>query len=246
MPDFLQGRIVVVSPHLDDAVLSLGATITAAAHRGASITVLTVFCGDPFSQAPSGPWDLKSGFSTEGEASRARREEDRQACAILGVKPYWLSFGDEQYDRHGDGDRIAAAVTAAIAGADTVLIPGWPLLNPDHSWLTSRLLGRRIEIGRLGMYVEQPYTFQSHSSLLGVAEPLQPLFAEPRPWQRMPSSKRDRQLKRKAAEMYASQLRQLGLGYVGLRRFLADERKRGGEAVCWLSDAEAASESHIA
>ena len=41
----LLGRLVVVSPHLDDAVLSLGATLAHAVESGATVEVLTVFAG---------------------------------------------------------------------------------------------------------------------------------------------------------------------------------------------------------
>src|SRR5213080_853986 len=97
----LEGRVVVVSPHLDDAVLSLGAALARAARRGGAVTVLTVLAGDPASETPAGEWDSQAGFATAGEAARARREEDRRACALLGVEPVWLPFSDHQYDRGG-------------------------------------------------------------------------------------------------------------------------------------------------
>ncbi len=55
--DFPGKRVVVVSPHSDDAVLSLGAAIAAWARRGAEVEVLTVFALDPGSHAPAGGWD---------------------------------------------------------------------------------------------------------------------------------------------------------------------------------------------
>ena len=49
----LLGRVVVVSPHLDDAVLSLGATMAHAIESGAKVEVLTVFGCEPTSSARS-------------------------------------------------------------------------------------------------------------------------------------------------------------------------------------------------
>ena len=70
----LEGDVVVVSPHLDDAALSLGAAIARARRIGAArVVVLTVFAGNPESDLPAGGWDSRAGFATEGEASRARR-----------------------------------------------------------------------------------------------------------------------------------------------------------------------------
>ena len=97
MSESLEDRVVVVSPHLDDAAISLGAAIAFAARHGA---VLTIFAGDPESEAPAGGWDKRGGFGTEGDAARARREEDSMAFALLGAGVTWLPFGDEQYDRH--------------------------------------------------------------------------------------------------------------------------------------------------
>ena len=94
-------RVVVVSPHLDDGVLSLGAAIAAWSRAGARVELLTVLGCDPASEAPAGGWDRRGGFATEGASARARREEDRRACAILGATPVWLPFGSVDYERHG-------------------------------------------------------------------------------------------------------------------------------------------------
>jgi LmbE family N-acetylglucosaminyl deacetylase len=235
MSRYFRGRVVVVSPHLDDAVLSLGAAIAAAVRRGSSVKVLTVFCGDPFSQTSAGPWDRDSGFASEGESSRARREEDRAACATLGASIQWLNFADEQYDRHGGEAEIIPQVLAATRGADEVLIPGWPLSNPDHGWLTQALLRKRIECGRLGLYVEQPYAFQLPGKAVPTISPkVQSKLKVAPTWCSLASSSRDRRLKRQAVSAYRSQVTQLGLGFIGVRRMLEYERTVGGEAVAWL------------
>jgi LmbE family N-acetylglucosaminyl deacetylase len=236
MKETLNGRVVVVSPHLDDAVLSLGATIAAAVRCGATVEVLSVFCGDPFSQAAAGPWDRHAGFSSEGEASRSRREEDRAACGTLGARSHWLAFADEQYDRHGGEAEIGPAVLKATQGADAVLIPGSPLTNPDHAWLVAMLLRKRFDCRRLGLYVEQPYTFQGPGggvpALSGVVKSGVPQTPT---WRPTDTSSGDWTLKRRALNCYRSQLGQLGLGFIGLRRMLGSERARGGETVAWLA-----------
>src|SRR5207244_2118642 len=94
--------VVVISPHLDDAIFSLGAAIAQTVRSGGDVTVLTVFAGDPSSSAPAGNWDARAGFATVGEAAHARRREDERACAHVGAIPVWLPFGDEQYPRGGD------------------------------------------------------------------------------------------------------------------------------------------------
>jgi len=232
----LQGRVVVISPHLDDAVLSLGALIAAGVRGGAAVEILTVFAGDPASETPSGPWDLKSGFTSEGHAARVRREEDRTACAILGATPGWLAFADVQYDRHGGEREIGAAVAAATAGADVVMLPGAPLLNPDHAWLSGLLLRTGVDCGRVALYAEQPYRFQHRKERppLSVAASLRPWLQSEPVWRFVPAGSGDRDSKHRAALAYRSQLRQLGLRFLGLRRLLRHEHSRGGEAIAWL------------
>ena len=73
----LPERVVVVSPHLDDAVLSLGGAISRASRAGAHVTVLTVLAGDSDSSEPAGSWDRRAGFETEADATRGRREIGR-------------------------------------------------------------------------------------------------------------------------------------------------------------------------
>src|SRR6476620_7604766 len=93
--DELEGRVVVVSVHLDDAVFSVGAALARAARRGADVTVLTVLANDPADESPAREWDAQAGFATAAEAARARREEDSRACELVGATPVWLPFGDK-------------------------------------------------------------------------------------------------------------------------------------------------------
>ena len=188
-------RIVVVSPHLDDGVLSLGAAIASWARGGALVEVLAVLACDPDSDAPAGGWDRRGGFATEGEAARVRREEDASACEILGATPVWLPFGNVDYERHGDEAEVRDAVLAVVAGADEVLVPGFPLTHPDHGWLVRVLEG----IGeRVGRYAEQPYASRSDEDL-------------PAGFAALDSGIRDRIAKWRAIRRYRSQLHLLGL-----------------------------------
>jgi LmbE family N-acetylglucosaminyl deacetylase len=150
-------RIVVVSVHLDDGVLSLGAAMAGWARRGSRVELLTVLACDPSSDAAAGGWDSRAGFATEGQSARARREEDRRACERLGVTPHWLPFGSVDYARHGSDDEVANAVVGVVDGADEVLMPGFPLTHPDHAWLTRLLSARGLAAMRIGSYIEHPY-----------------------------------------------------------------------------------------
>ena len=107
---FLRGRVVVISPHLDDAALSCGATIARITSAGGEVSVLTVLAGDPEDTSAAGCWDAACGFETAGEAARKRRLEDSRGCEIVGAEPEWLPFPDEQYERSASDDEIWAAI----------------------------------------------------------------------------------------------------------------------------------------
>ena len=223
-------RLVVVSAHLDDAVLALGATISRASRRGARVEVLTVLACDPTSNRPAGKWDRRGGFESEGAAATRRREEDERACTLLGAHPVWLSYGDAVYERGGTDAEVAAAVLHAVDGADAVVVPGWPLRHPDHAWLAPLLVRELGSIRRVGLYLEQPYTWwhvgppPAGPELAGGAE-----FVHSR---LRPS---DWLAKWQATRSYGSQLPLLRLAKRTRHlRLLWFELRSGGEAVAWI------------
>jgi LmbE family N-acetylglucosaminyl deacetylase len=217
-PATLPDEVVVVSPHLDDAVLSLGAAVSGAAQAGARVTVLTVLGGDPGSELEAGEWDRRAGFETLGEAARARRREDERACELVGATPVWLPYCDDQYPRGGTDQAIRADVVAAV-GSAAVLIPGHPLEHPDHAWLR-RLLDGAFEPARVGVYLEQPYAVWTE-------RPLPDL-----PWRPLRASRRDRQRKLEACRAYATQLPLLGDPLRPMTRYA---RRSGGETAAWTA-----------
>jgi LmbE family N-acetylglucosaminyl deacetylase len=229
------GSIVVISPHLDDAVLSLGASLARAARAGVAIEVLTVFGCDPVSEAPSAGWDRRAGFRTEGEAALARREEDRRACARLRVKPLWLPFGDADYERHGDASDIRRAVGSAVDGSATALLPGAPLTHPDHALLTEVLVEAPLSCRHLGLYVEPLYARRQGAREIEVKPPpwLETRIGSPVCFTPVALSLRDRLSKWHAVRAYRSQLPLLGLTQkAGMRlQWLV---WRADEAVCWV------------
>jgi LmbE family N-acetylglucosaminyl deacetylase len=214
----LDGRVAVLSPHLDDAILSLGAAI---AHTRAEVTVVTVFAGDPDSTVPAGEWDSRAGFRTEGDAARARRREDELACRDVGARPVWLPFGDHQYPPNDDDDAVAAAVESAVASADTVLVPAFPLLHDDHARLLALVERNGLCGRRLGRYVEQPYAavWSDRSAADG--------------WLPLAAGLPDRLTKLRACRRYATQLPLLSLSGPVLRPLFRYEAARGGESVKW-------------
>src|SRR5262245_20194923 len=86
---------VYLSPHYDDVALSCGGTIHRQAHNGEAVLVLTVCAAppptgalSPFTQSMHQKW----GNLTDAVATR--RQEDRNALAILGAEDHYLPFHD--------------------------------------------------------------------------------------------------------------------------------------------------------
>lgn len=239
MNRLLPAHVVVVSPHIDDAVFSLGATISRAVRSGTRVEVLTVFACDPASDHPANGWDTRAGFATEGEAATARRAEDREACEIVGAEPRWLPFRGGGYTPRRDRKAIWNAVASAVADVDAVLVPGFPLTNPDHAWLAELLAEHRLECRRVGLYTEQPYRYFVRRETTRLEVPAQVGRTLPRAveWMKTPSGIGDRRLKRRAILAYASQIPLLGFDAWHHRKLdlmLLYEAFHQGEALAWL------------
>jgi LmbE family N-acetylglucosaminyl deacetylase len=133
LPDGCLDRVLVCSPHFDDA--ALGAAYLLFALPGS--TVVTVFGGPP-AQYPDPPteWDALGGFESGDDVVALRREEDRAAMAVLGADPVWLDFVDHQYLARGERPEskdVAVAIEQVIDDVrpTAVFIP-MGLANPDH------------------------------------------------------------------------------------------------------------------
>jgi LmbE family N-acetylglucosaminyl deacetylase len=213
-------RVVVVSPHLDDAILSLAAAIHCATQRGATVEVLTVFAGDTTSQRRAGRWDRACGFAAAGEAATARRREDQIACELVGARASHLRFGDEQYGRGARPSEIVRAIREAVTDADLVLLPGFPLRHRDHRWLARTLAGADLGAAATGLYVEQPYAY------LATEAPRE------ESWRALAVAAASTRAKHAACQAYRSQLPVLPRGMLAS---IADyELRHGGEMIRYV------------
>ncbi len=105
--------VCLVSPHLDDVVLSCGHYLAGA---GDGATVLTVLAGAP--DLLHDGYNMRStGERYAPAAVASRRDEDAAALAYLGARPHWLDLWDGDF-RDGAAEEegvIAAAVRGALA-----------------------------------------------------------------------------------------------------------------------------------
>lgn len=148
-------RLIVVSPHLDDAVLGCGGLLATCPDS----VVCTVFAGEPASPLHT-EWDEASGFANAHEAVRARRREDEHALALCGAAPLWLDFLDGQYGATPAVEDVAHALHEQFSRFDGY-VPVCPLglWHSDHELVGAacRLLLKTERVMRIVAYEDAIY-----------------------------------------------------------------------------------------
>lgn len=122
-------RVLLISPHFDDAVLSAGQFMAGRP----SVDVLTVFGGKPTPPVAEWRYDQQCGFDSPDAANEGRKAEDREALALLQANPIHLDFIDGQYQEANDEAQIDEALLRQISQERYELVAG-PLgfAHPDH------------------------------------------------------------------------------------------------------------------
>ena len=148
---------LIISPHLDDALLS---ATHVAMSSPSTVVVATVFAGPPPAELRLSEWDLLTGASSSQERYRERIAEDERANAVLGSRPVHLAFPEMQFrESHPDAAACTAELTALMVEADTVWLPTGVGGHPDH------VLARKLALAALpdekrpavGFYGDFPY-----------------------------------------------------------------------------------------
>jgi LmbE family N-acetylglucosaminyl deacetylase len=144
-------KIVVVSPHFDDA--ALGAAHVLTTYPGS--TVVTVLAGRPAAYPdPVTDWDAAGGFTAGDDVVAVRRHEDLAAMAAMRAVPVWLDFTDHQYqvpEQRPAAAEVAPALQRAIAEArPTAVFLPMGLANPDHVLTHDAGLLARVALAAAG------------------------------------------------------------------------------------------------
>ena len=173
-------RLIYISPHLDDAVLSAGGLIYEQVRAGMDVEIWTMMCGFPpstdlslYAQILHSDW----GIFSAAEVVTARRAEDVQATGIVGAKAVYFDFLDCIYRRgknggwlysyifvppHEDeGDlpgRMAESISARLKPTDQLVCQLGLGSHVDHI-----LVRRAVELLQrpLLYYTDIPYLFKT-------------------------------------------------------------------------------------
>jgi LmbE family N-acetylglucosaminyl deacetylase len=222
--------VVFLAPHYDDAVLSCGASI---AGLPGSL-VITVFSGAPAPGDPISVWDRECGFERGDDVAATREREDRGALALLGAQGSGLGLMPAQYripSRLGRA-RLAAlatrlhlggeersdlqqAVTAALSGALRAKQPATCIMplgvsHPDHVLTAGSALSLidAFPACRWLAYTDLPYAAENTVAHDRARERAQNVGYELKPT--VLAGHPEPELKKRAVERYASQVRGLG------------------------------------
>ena len=152
-----EGPVVVLSPHLDDAVLNCWSVLAG----DGDVRVVNVFTKSP----PPGSathYDLICGAKDSASQMQARLEEDAAALALAGRAPHNLPFVDAQYRRHRRSPRLQqldAALVNAVHQAAALYAPAGLgfVPHPDHALVRRLALGVRRNGVPVRLYADLPY-----------------------------------------------------------------------------------------
>jgi LmbE family N-acetylglucosaminyl deacetylase len=234
-------RLLVISPHLDDAVLSCGLVLAA----NPAAVVCTVFTAPPRENTLT-DWDRASGFADAFEAMNARKAEDVRALTLVGARAVHLPFRDAQYHSSPSHDSLVAALGRAFAALEptTALIP-LGLFHSDHLLVAQACLAlmQRFRDVPVFAYEDVPYR-----NMPGVVQTRLSKLTEPG-YQAVPTHDFDtdpgllhdhQQMKQAAIGAYRGQLRAFGSdgqpGLVSPERYWRLHDTAGAEAGCGRDD----------
>jgi LmbE family N-acetylglucosaminyl deacetylase len=151
-----EGPVLLLSPHLDDAVIDCWSLLTG----DGAVEVVNVFALSP----PDGTatdWDRVVGATDSAALFAARVEEDARALALAGRKPHNLPFLELQYRRgkpFPTWGEIDAEVARRVPAASRVLAPMTiGTVHPDHALLRGYALALAAQGHAVSLYADLPY-----------------------------------------------------------------------------------------
>lgn len=149
-------RVLILSPHLDDAVLSAGGFMDRAVQSGASVVAGTIFTADARFDGELSPFvrELHEWWGLGPKPYELRCKEDVASVQSLGADYIHGGMLDAIYRRDGDGEFIYAsrkAVFSPPAAKDPVweplraLLAGWVQTIRPNIILCPMTVGRHVD-----------------------------------------------------------------------------------------------------
>lgn len=154
----------IISPHLDDAVLSLGQFI-----QTDHAMVITVFAGAP-EKGTLSDYDRDTGFDDSARAIQYRRQEDQRAMELVGATPVHWNYLDRQYLEPPNRKQMRNDLAQALRNGGAYVPLG--IGHPDHRLVARECRNATTTFAHvtLFLYEELPYRVEHPEQ---VAEMLQ-------------------------------------------------------------------------
>jgi LmbE family N-acetylglucosaminyl deacetylase len=145
---------VILSPHLDDAVLSCWHLLSGPGE----VTVINVFAGSPPPGSRVSWWDRLTGATDSAARMLERRAEDREAFEIAGRTATNLEFLDEQYESEGQSDETITAALRELIDPDAVVYAPAALGDhADHEQVRTAALALAESGQQVFLYADHPH-----------------------------------------------------------------------------------------
>ena len=145
---------VILSPHLDDAVLSCWHVLT----QPGAASVINVFAGVPGQLGEPAWWDAYTGATDSATRVRERIEEDRRALAVAGRTATYLGFLDEQYrDQPQPLEPLVAEIERCLHPGAHIHAPAALTQHTDHALVRSAALALRGAGFVVSLYADLPH-----------------------------------------------------------------------------------------
>lgn len=174
-------KILLVSPHFDDAVLGAGQMMA----ERPDTEVVTVFGGFPKeADKRVTPYDTKCGFKNALDAVSERVRENDAATALLNATKIDLDFPDGQYEQEVSQQEITEVLQRMVDGGnyEGIYAPVG-LGHPDHIKVSDAVLALNTDLPitlweDIPVRVTEPNLVQPRLNALGISydEPSRTIF----------------------------------------------------------------------
>lgn len=201
--------ILVVSPHLDDAVFSAGRFLAA---RPGTV-VVSMLAGAPIEPVET-KWDRDCGFTDSQHAITLRRAEDRTALALLGAVPVHLDYLDCQYKPESHRDLVTGLINEIERRRPELVVGPLGLGHPDHIRVRDAVLAAHREVPLL-LYGDLPYRVRNPRSVRAALKSIRRRGYAIEELRRLALG--DEELKAAALACYPSQMKLIEVGKLTVR-----------------------------
>ncbi len=166
---------VILSPHFDDAALSLGGFL---AQHGSQSTVVTFFTAPPKTSMKTS-WDNEAGFTDSTIAANVRRKENEKALGIFSNAVINLDYLDNQYRKDAADAALLTTtfkydieyiITSAHGHHISVYGPsdfGKDITHPDHKILHDAFIAAEKEntVPNVDFYLYEDFPYVERYSI---------------------------------------------------------------------------------